>query len=473
MLHEIDRDFADLDGKWRDECGVFGIYMNNPANDTDAARTAFYGLYALQHRGQESAGIAVSDGHKIQLHKGMGLVSDVVKPRHIDELKGHIAVGHVRYSTTGGSALVNAQPLVFHYLNGMVALAHNGNLTNTVELRKRLATYGSVFQTTTDTEIIANLLARYSQDKMEDALAKCMIDIKGAFALIITTEDRLVGVRDQMGIRPLCIGNLNGDHVLASESAALDTIGAEFVRDVKAGEIVVIDKDGLRSLQVVNSPREAHCIFEYIYFARPDSTLDGINVNRARRELGKQLARECGIDADIVIAVPDSGTACALGYAEQSGLPFEEGLMKNRYVGRTFIQPTQQMRELGVRLKLNAVPDVVSGKRVIMVDDSIVRGTTSKKIVQMLREAGATEVHMIVASPPTKFPCYYGIDTSRREELIANTMSNEEIRNFIGADSLHYISMEGMFTAMKNQADIYCAACFSGDYPAGVESVEV
>ncbi len=473
MLYEIGEEFQDIDGKWRDECGVFGIFMNHPLLDTDAARTTFYGLYALQHRGQESCGIAVSNGHNIQLHKGMGLVSDVVKPRHVDQLKGNIAVGHVRYSTTGGSALVNAQPLVFHYLNGMVGLAHNGNLTNTVELRKRLATYGSVFQTTTDTEVIANLLARYSGDTMEDALAKCMIDIKGAFALIIMTEDRLVGVRDQMGIRPLCIGNLDGDYILASESAALDTVGAKFIRDVQPGEIVVIDKNGLRSLQVVHSPREAHCIFEYIYFARPDSTLDGINVNRARRELGKQLARECKIEADIVIAVPDSGTAAALGYSELSGITFEEGLMKNRYVGRTFIQPTQQMRELGVRLKLNAVPDVVAGKRIIMVDDSIVRGTTSKKIVSMLRDAGATEVHMLVASPPTKFPCYYGIDTSRREELIANTMNNEQIRQFIGADSLHYISMEGMFAAMKNDSDIYCAACFSGDYPAGVESVEV
>ena len=466
MLHEIEE--FEGEGKWRDECGVFGIFMNHPDLDTDAARTTFYGLYALQHRGQESAGIAVSDGHSIQLHKGMGLVSDVVKPRHIDQLKGNIAVGHVRYSTTGGSALVNAQPLVFHYLNGMVALAHNGNLTNTVALRRRLATYGSVFQTTTDTEIIANLLARYSQDKLEDALAKCMIDIKGAFALVIMTEDRLVGVRDPMGIRPLCLGSLDGDYVLASESAALDTVGAKFIRDINPGEIVVIDKDGLRSLQVGNSPRVAHCIFEYIYFARPDSTLDGINVNRARRELGKQLARECKIDADLIIAVPDSGTASALGYSEQSGLPFEEGLMKNRYVGRTFIQPTQQMRELGVRLKLNAVPDVVAGKRVIMVDDSIVRGTTSKKIVQMLRAAGATEVHMLVASPPTKFSCYYGIDTSQREELIANTMDNDQIRDFIGADSLHYISMEGMFKALKNENNIYCAACFSGDYPAGV-----
>lgn len=473
MFFGRDEMLTDIDGKWRDECGVFGIFMNQPPTSTDAARNTFYGLYALQHRGQESAGIAVSDGGSIKLHKGMGLVSDVFKTRHIDELPGHIAIGHVRYSTAGGSAVVNAQPLVFHYLNGMVALAHNGNLINTQELRKRLATYGSVFQTTTDTEVIANLLARYSQDKMEDALAKCMIDIKGAFALIIMTEDRLVGVRDQMGIRPLCIGNLNGDYILASESAALDTVGAKLIRDVKPGEIIVIDKEGMRSLQVVHSPRQAHCIFEYIYFARPDSTLDGINVNRARRELGKQLARECHIEADIVIAVPDSGTAAALGYSESSGLPFEEGLMKNRYIGRTFIQPTQQMRELGVKLKLNAIPEVVAGQRVIMVDDSIVRGTTSKKIVQMLRNAGATEVHMVVASPPTKFSCYYGIDTSRQEELIANIMSNEQIKEFIGADSLHYISMEGMFAALKNDADNYCAACFSGNYPAGIEATRI
>lgn len=463
MLYEVE-------DKFKDECGVFGIYMHDPDDLTNAARTTFYGLYALQHRGQESAGIAVSDGHKINLHKGMGLVSEVVSNNNIENLKGHVAIGHVRYSTTGGSGLVNAQPLVFHYLKGMVALAHNGNLTNTVELRKRLATYGSVFQTTTDTEIIANLLARYSQDSMEDALTKCMIDVKGAFALVIINEDRLIGVRDQMGIRPLCIGQLDNDYVLASESAALDTIGAKFIRDVDPGEIVVIDKEGLRSLQIVNSPRRAHCIFEYIYFARPDSTLDGVNVTLARRALGRQLARECGIDADMVISVPDSGTESALGYAEESGLPFQQGLMKNRYVGRTFIQPTQQMRELGVQMKLNPIKEIVNGKRIIMVDDSIVRGTTSKKIVKMLRDAGAVEVHLLIASPPTRFPCYYGIDTSRREELIANTMDNEQICKFIDADSLHYISMEGMFSALNSNGDIYCAACFSGDYPAGKES---
>lgn len=467
MLYEIEED------KFRDECGVFGIFLNDPRSETDAARTTFYGIYSLQHRGQESAGIAVADGHKIDLYKGMGLVTQIFKDEHINKLKGSIAIGHVRYSTTGSSSLVNAQPLVFHYLNGMVALAHNGNLTNTVELRKRLGTYGSVFQTTTDTEIIANLLARYSQDTLEDALAKCMIDIKGAFALVIMTEDRLVGVRDQWGIRPLCLGEIKGNYVLASESAALDTVGASFIRDIEPGEIVVIDKNGLRSLHVVNSPGTAHCIFEYIYFARPDSTIDDINVYQARREMGRQLARESNIEADIVIAVPDSGTCAALGFAEESGLPFEEGLMKNRYVGRTFIQPTQQMREMGVKLKLNPNCRVVKGKRVVMVDDSIVRGTTSRQIVEMIREAGATQVHMVVASPPTKFPCYYGIDTSRREELIACTKSVEDIREFIGADSLHYLSMDGLKSAMNNHQPHFCAACFSGQYPVGIESQEV
>lgn len=466
MLYEIEED------KFRDECGVFGIYLNNPESDSDAARTAFYGIYSLQHRGQESAGIAVSDGSKIELYKGMGLVTQIFQDQHIRNLKGNIAIGHVRYSTTGSSSLVNAQPLVFHYLNGMVALAHNGNLINTVELRKRLGTYGSVFQTTTDTEVIANLIARYSQDTMEDALAKCMIDIKGAFALVIMTEDRMVGVRDQWGIRPLCLGQIQGNYVLASESSALDTVGATFIRDIEPGEIVVIDKNGLRSLHVVNSPGKAHCIFEYIYFARPDSTIDDINVYQARREMGRQLARETNIEADIVISVPDSGTCAALGFAEESGLPFEEGLMKNRYVGRTFIQPTQQMREMGVRLKLNPNCRVVDGKRVIMVDDSIVRGTTSRQIVEMIREAGATEVHMVVASPPTRFPCYYGIDTSRREELIASTKDVEAIRRFIGADSLHYLSMEGLKASMNNNEPHFCAACFSGHYPIGIESQE-
>ncbi|QGT98808.1 Amidophosphoribosyltransferase [Candidatus Syntrophocurvum alkaliphilum] len=464
--------FNELEEKFKDECGVFGIYLNEPDSRTDAARSTFYGVYALQHRGQESAGIAVSNGHKIILHKNMGLVSEVINSEVVDELEGNIAIGHVRYSTTGESGPLNAQPLVFHYLKGMIALAHNGNLTNTVELRKRLATYGSVFQTTTDTEIVANLLARYPQDEIEDALAKCLVDMKGAFALVILTEDSLVGVRDQMGIRPLCIGILDGNYVLSSESAAFDTIGAEFIRDVEPGEIIVINKDGMKSIKTIDAPKTAHCVFEYIYFARPDSVIDKLNVYKARREVGKQLARQNNIDADLVISVPDSGTAAALGYAEGSGLPFQEGLMKNRYIGRTFIQPTQQMRELGVRLKLNPVYDVVEGKRIIMVDDSIVRGTTSKNLVNLLRKAGAKEVHMMVASPPTKYPCYYGVDTSRREELIANLMTNEEIAAHIGADSLNYIDLNGLFAALGNDENYFCAACFSGNYPIGTESIE-
>ncbi len=461
--------FYEVDDKFHDECGVFGIFLNEPESDTDAARIAFYGLYALQHRGQESAGIAAANGKQINLQKGMGLVTEVMTTEHIKNLKGSIAIGHVRYSTTGSSSQVNAQPLVFHYLNGMMGVAHNGNLVNTVELRRRLATYGSVFQTTTDTEVVANLLARYSQDQMEDALAKVMIDMKGAYALVIMSEDRLVGVRDPMGIRPLCLGEISGSYVLASESAALDTIGARFIRDVNPGEIIVIDKSGLRSLQVFNSPQSANCIFEYIYFARPDSTIDGINVYQARRETGRRLAREALIDADLVISVPDSGTSSALGYAEEAGLPFEEGLMKNRYVGRTFIQPSQKMREIGVRLKLNPIEEVVSGKRIVMVDDSIVRGTTSKKIVQMLRDSGASEVHMVVASPPTRYPCYYGIDTSRREELIASTMDESEIEKFIGADSLHYLSMEGLIESLGQKGNRFCMACFDGKYPIKIE----
>ncbi len=457
-----------VDEKFRDECGVFGIYINKSRRQNDAAHTTFYGLYALQHRGQESTGIAVANGSGIKLHKGMGLVSDVIKNRNIEELDGHIAIGHVRYSTTGASQLVNAQPLVFHYLNGMIGIAHNGNLTNTEELRRRLAIYGSVFQTTTDTEIVANLLARYSQDSTEDALAKCMIDMKGAYALLILTNDGLIGVRDPMGIRPLCLGELDGNYVLASESAALDTVGAQFIRDIEPGEIVVIGKKGLRSLHPIKLQCNAHCIFEYIYFARPDSTIDGINVNRARRELGRQLAREYQVEADIVISVPDSGTTAALGYATESGIPFEEGLMKNRYVGRTFIQPTQQMREQGVQIKLNAIKEVVEGRSIIMIDDSIVRGTTSKAIVQMLRDAGAKAIHMLVASPPTMYPCFYGIDTSEREQLIANKMSVDEICAFIGADSLHYISNEGMFKALKSGDCSFCSACFDGNYPVEI-----
>ncbi|MDH7497505.1 MAG: amidophosphoribosyltransferase [Syntrophomonadaceae bacterium] len=450
-----------------------GVYLAEAAvgEPAEAARTAFYGLFALQHRGQESAGIAaVDENGEALVHKAMGLVSEVFSPAVIEGLPGRIAVGHVRYSTTGGSRLLNAQPLVFSYLRGMVALAHNGNLVNYLELRDRLATLGSVFQTSTDTEVIGNLLARYSQDRLEDALIKTMIDVKGGYALVLAARDTLVGVRDPLGIRPLCLGKLEGGYVLASESCALDTIGAEFLRDVAPGEIVVIDSRGVTSLCALQSRQRAHCVFEYIYFARPDSTLDGINVNRARRAMGAQLARETRLQADIVVPVPDSGTSAALGYAAESGIPFEEGLMKNRYVGRTFIQPTQKMRDLGVRLKLNPVAEVVAGRRIILVDDSIVRGTTSRQIVSMLRTAGAREVHLVVASPPTCHSCYYGIDT-HLPELIAARLDVEGIRAFIGADSLHYLSVEGMFSALDRGGEGFCVACFDGRYPVPVEGV--
>ncbi|MGF7186072.1 amidophosphoribosyltransferase [Desulfitispora alkaliphila] len=448
-----------------EECGVFGIYGPNE----EVARETYFGLYALQHRGQESAGIAISNGTEIELHKDMGLVSEVFDNDVIDTLKGDLAIGHVRYSTDNANLHVNAQPLVFRYYQGMLALAHNGNLTNADSLRRTLTATGSVFQTSTDSEVIVNLIAKYGQSSIEESLMKCMIDIKGAYALVVMTENKLIGVRDPYGVRPLCIGKLNDAYIISSETCALDTIGADFVRDVEPGEIVVIDETGINSRKAMTAPRQATCIFEFVYFARPDSVIDGDGVRNARRAMGRQLARENPVDADIVISVPDSGTAPAMGYAEEMGLPFEEGLMKNRYIGRTFIQPSQKMREQGVRLKLNAIASIVEGKRVVMVDDSIVRGTTSRKIVKMLRDVGVKEVHMMVSSPPVLYPCYYGIDTSQRDELIAAEHDVEYIRDHIGADSLYYLSQEGILSAMQNPPEKFCMACFNGDYAIDVE----
>lgn len=450
------------DDKPNEECGVFGIY----APGQDVARHTYYGLYALQHRGQESAGIAVSDGHNIQVHKGMGLVSEVFSARVLSELSGKMAIGHVRYSTTGSSLLANAQPIVVYYQKGMMALAHNGNLTNAAELREELGKDGSVFQTTVDTEVILSLIARYWRGSLEDAIVKTMLDLRGAYALVILAEDKLIGVRDPFGVRPLCIGILDGRYCLASESCALDTIGAEFVRDVLPGEIITIDENGMKARQGLPSQRCAGCSFEYIYFARPDSVMDGLNVTESRRRMGIELAREYPIDADIVIPVPDSGMTAALGYSEESGIPFAQGLLKNRYVGRTFIQPSQEMREVAVRLKLNANAQVVKGKRVIMIDDSIVRGTTSSRLVEMLRKAGAKEVHLLICSPPVLFPCYYGIDTAEREKLIATQLDNEGIREYVGADSLHYLSETGVTRALEERS--VCLACFNGDYPVAI-----
>ena len=450
--------------KPREECGVFGIY----GPGLDVARLTYYGLYALQHRGQESAGIAVGNGSKIRLVKGMGLVSDVFSDEKLGSFQGHLAIGHVRYSTTGSNNPANAQPLVFNYSRGMIGLSHNGNISNITELRRQLSSTGSVFQSTTDSEVIVNLIARYSQNSLVEAIVKSMIDLKGAYSLLVLTENKLIGIRDPFGFRPLCLGRKGNAHILASESCALDTIGAEFVRDLEPGEIVVIDEDGLQSLQSLQAPRrKAHCIFEYIYFARPDSRIDGFNVNRVRYEMGRQLAREYPVEADLVIPVPDSGTIAARGFAWESGIPFEEGLMKNRYVGRTFIQPTQDIRELGVRLKLNPVRHILQGKRVVLIDDSIVRGTTSSKIVSMVRECGAREIHFCLSSPPTRHPCYYGIDTSLKE-LIAAHKTVEEIKDYISADGLHYLSQEGLLEIFDEARDNFCTACFSGDYPTYV-----
>ncbi|MFZ3131960.1 MAG: amidophosphoribosyltransferase [Desulfosporosinus sp.] len=448
--------------KPKEECGVFGIY----APDQEVARLTYYGLYALQHRGQESAGIAVSDGRSITVYKGMGLVSEVFSDRVVEGLTGKMAIGHVRYSTTGSSHLANAQPLVVHYQKGMMGLAHNGNLTNAYELREELGKNGAVFQTTVDSEVIINLITRYRRGSLEDALVKTMIDLRGAYALVILAEDKLFGLRDPHGIRPLCIGRMGDRYCLASESCALDTIGAEFIRDVEPGEIVVIDEEGIHSRQGLTKTERSSCAFEYIYFARPDSTMDQLNVSESRRQMGIELARECPIEADLVIAVPDSGTASALGYATALGIPFGEGLIKNRYVGRTFIQPTQAMREVGVRLKLNANTSVLKDKRIVMIDDSIVRGTTSCKLVDMVKRAGAKEVHFIISSPPVAYPCYYGIDTAEREKLIANQLDVEGIRKYIGADSLHYISQEALLRALGT--DTVCLACFNGTYPIPV-----
>jgi len=453
------------DDKPKEECGVFGIY----APDQEVARLTYYGLYALQHRGQESAGIAVSDGRSISVHKGMGLVSEVFSDSIVDCLKGKMAIGHVRYSTTGSSLLANAQPLVVHYQKGMMALAHNGNLTNALELREELGKNGAVFQTTVDSEVIINLIARYRRDSLEDSLVKTMMDLRGAYALVILAEDKLFGLRDPQGVRPLCIGRIGERYCLASESCALDTIGADFIRDVEPGEIVIIDEEGLHSRLGLTKTDRSSCAFEYIYFARPDSTLDQLNVAESRRQMGIELARECPIEADIVIAVPDSGTASALGYATALGIPFGEGLIKNRYVGRTFIQPTQAMREVGVRLKLNANASVLKDKRVIMIDDSIVRGTTSCKLVDMVKKAGAKEVHFLISSPPVAYPCYYGIDTAEREKLIANQLDVEGIRKYIGADSLHYISEEALLRALGRNT--VCLACFNGTYPIPVSNL--
>lgn len=458
MLLDLEND------KLHEECGVFGIYSRHENVTLDT----YWGLYALQHRGQESAGIAVTDGAWMDVHRGMGLVNEVFRHQLPHMENQYIAIGHVRYSTTGSSLLINTQPLMVSFSGGHLSLAHNGNLTNASELRSKLEDTGSVFQTSIDSEVIVNLIARSRKEKVEDKIIESLANVEGAYCLVLMTENKLIGIRDPHGFRPLCLGKVGDGWVLASESCALDTIGAEFVRDVEPGEMVVIDENGITSTRFGNEDRRSLCVFEYIYFARPDSVIDGQSVYAARFAMGRELARESGYKADIVISVPDSGTTAALGFSYESGIPFCEGLIKNRYIGRTFIQPEQKKRDLGVRMKLNAVKSVVEGKSIIMVDDSIVRGTTSGKIVKMLKDAGAKEVHMCVSSPPIGFPCYYGIDTSVRKELIAASKKVEEIRNYIGADSLYYLSIEGLMKSVPNiKYDKMCYACFNCDYPAG------
>lgn len=460
--------------KWHEECGVFGIYDRT----LDIARYVYWGLFALQHRGQESAGLAVTDGTQIELTKNMGLLTEAI--RSLPRLPGHMGVGHVRYSTTGSNNPRNIQPLVIQFKDEHIAVAHNGNLTNALEIRRDLEEQGSIFQTSMDSEVIVNLIVRSHAATMEERIVEACNRIQGAFSLVINTNDYLIGLRDPHGYRPLCLGKTNAGYVLASETCALDAIKAEFIRDIEAGEMVIIDDSGVRSRMY--APADAIdqkvCVFEYIYFARSDSTIDGQSVYESRLAMGRELARETQYDADLVMAIPDSGTTAALGYARESGIPFAEGLIKNRYSGRTFIKPNQEERELAVRMKLNPVEEVVKGKRIVLIDDSIVRGTTSGLIVKMLKEAGAKEVYMCVSSPAILYPCHYGIDTSVRKELIAATKSIEEIRAYIKADKLHYLTQEGLDRAIANvDGKHMCFACFDGSYavavpPEGEEGVK-
>lgn len=450
----------DQDDKLHEECGVFGLY----APGRDVARLSFFGLYALQHRGQEGAGIVTCDGRVAHIHKGMGLVSQVFNEDNLRHLQGHLAIGHTRYSTTGSPKLRNTQPYLVETLDGPLALAHNGNLINAPQLRRELLERGVGLQTSTDSEVILHLLAGAGGGDWVTRIRIMMAKAEGAYSLVILTRDAVYGVRDPWGLRPLVLGELNGGHVLASESCAFATIGAEMVQEVAPGEIVKIDGGGYEIVQGAPQQKLAFCTFEQIYFARPDSMLDGRLVHEVRQKLGRQLAKEAPVKADMVVPVPDSGTPHAIGYAQKSKIPYSEGLIKSRYIGRTFIQPSDELRKIGVAMKFNPLPENLKGKRVVLVDDSIVRGNTSGPLVQMLREAGAKEVHVRVACPPIKFPCFMGVDMASQSELIAAEKSVEEIREHIGADSLAFLSITGMMKALKASGG-YCNACFTGEYP--------
>lgn len=459
---------SDIFDKLKEECGVFGVFGH-----PDAASLSYYGLHALQHRGEESAGICTADGHEFNYHRGMGLVKEVFDKDRLGSLTGNMSIGHVRYSTSGDSRLSNAQPLVFKYREGDLAIATNGNIVNEPMLRQELESSGSIFQTTSDTEVIAHLIARSPKDFVEaakDALKRLV----GGFAFLLMTNDKLLVASDPNGLRPLTMGRLGSAYIFASETCAMEVIGAEPIRDIEPGELLVLDANGLHEDRYTEPARKAMCAMEYIYFSRPDSDLNGSNLHSARKRMGSKMALESFVDADVVTGVPDSSISAAIGYAEQTGIPYELGLIKNKYTGRTFIQPSQELREQGVKMKLSAVRRVVEGKRVVMIDDSIVRGTTSRRIVNLLRDAGASEVHVRITSPPFKNPCFYGIDTPDRRELIASAKSIEEIRQEINADSLSFLSAEGLIAAIggydvENYKGGLCLACFDNDYPTRLD----
>lgn len=469
-----------LKNSWKEECGVFGIW-----NHPEASRLAYLGLYAMQHRGQEAAGIVSlemsgGDQNIHHIHKELGLVSDVFNESNLEKLKGKAAIGHVRYSTTGDNLLVNAQPLTSNLLSGPLAVAHNGNVINALELRKVLQQEGAIFQASSDTEVLLHLLARNPSNHLRTALKQSLSHLEGAYCFVLLAHDRLVVARDPMGFRPLVLGKIKvgreDSYVVASETCAFDLIGADFVREIEPGEILEINHSEMISDRITPkvTPRKksAHCVFEHVYFSRPDSVVFGRSVYGSRKKMGEQLALESACDADVVIPVPDSGVPAAIGYSQKSGVPFEFGIIRNHYVGRTFIQPGQSIRDFGVKVKLNPQPEVLKGKKVIVIDDSLVRGTTSQKIINLIRQAGAKEVHLRIASPPTTGPCYYGVNTPQKSQLIASSQSTEDIRKFIGADSLAYLSEKGMWTALETGPESFCAACFNGDYPTSLSGVE-
>ena len=446
--------------KFKDECGVFGIFGH-----AEAANLTYLGLYALQHRGQESAGIASSDGIKVRFSKAMGYVNEAFDNDALNQLPGRAAIGHVRYSTAGESKLLNAQPIVIDSVHGQFAIGHNGNLVNASDLRDALVRDGAIFQTSSDTEVVVHLYARSRETTTDEAIIDAISQVRGAFSFVMMTKDRVIGARDPHGFRPLALGRLDDGWVLSSETCAMDLIGATYVRDVEPGEVVVISDAGVRSIKPFAPAHQSQCIFEHVYFARPDSYVFGESVNEARTEFGRRLAKESGVPADVIVPIPDSGVCAAIGYSEASGIPMRMGLIRNHYVGRTFIEPQQSIRHFGVRVKLNPVRSILDGRRVVLIDDSIVRGTTSRKIVRMVRSAGAREVHMRISCPPTVSPCFYGVDTPRRSELIAATHTLEEIRKYLDADSVAYLSLDGLTGSVKGGQERYCTSCYTGVYP--------